>query len=85
MQKRRGNARNSNMQETAPHSDDLARGAVIEALPSANFNVQLESGKIVFTYLSGRMRMNRIKVLVGDNVAVKLDDYGERGRIVKRL
>ncbi len=59
-------------------------GTVLEALPNTIFRVELESGKEVLAYLSGRMRINRIRVLVGDRVDVLLDIYGEKGRITRR-
>jgi len=61
------------------------RASVTEALPSTLFRVMLEDEKIILAYLSGKMRMNRIKVLVGDTVEVLLDPYGGKGRITKRL
>lgn len=60
-------------------------GQVLEALPNTLFRVQLESGELILAYLAGKMRMNRIKVLVGDKVMVVLDPYGGKGRIVRRL
>ena len=60
-------------------------GVVEEAFPNTLFRVTLEDGQSILTYLSGRMRMYRIKVLVGDKVEVELDPYGGKGRIVKRL
>jgi len=60
-------------------------GVVDEALPNTLFRVTLEGGEQILTYLSGRMRMYRIKVLVGDKVEVELDPYGGKGRVVKRL
>lgn len=62
-------------------------GTVFEALPNALFRVKLNdaSGEELLTYLSGKMRMNRIHVLIGDKVKIKIDPYGGRGRIVKRL
>jgi translation initiation factor IF-1 len=77
-------------------SDKIAitKGVVTEALPSTLFRVQIKgvpSGEIVaeakeiLAYLSGKMRMHRIKVLVGDSVEVVLDPYGGKGRIVRRL
>jgi len=60
-------------------------GQVLEALPNTLFRVQLESGELILAYLAGKMRMNRIKVLVGDRVTVVLDPYGGKGRIVRRL
>lgn len=62
-----------------------ARGIVTEALPSTLFRVELESGEGLLAYLGGKMRMHRIKVLVGDKVEIILDPYGGKGRIVKRL
>ncbi|HBB65681.1 MAG TPA: translation initiation factor IF-1 [Candidatus Vogelbacteria bacterium] len=61
-------------------------GTVLEALPNTIFRVQLEGegGKEVLAYLSGRMRINRIRVLIGDRVEVLLDPYGEKGRITRR-
>jgi translation initiation factor IF-1 len=64
---------------------DEAQGIVIEALPDTTFKVELESGEIVLAYLSGKMRMNRIKVLIGDTVSVILDKYGGKARIFKRM
>ena len=60
-------------------------GRVIEALPNAFFKVVLSDGKEIMGFLSGKMRMNRIRVLIGDKVKVKLDPYGGKARIVKRL
>lgn len=65
--------------------DDLIEGKVLEALPNTMFKVELPDEKVVLTYLSGKMRLHHIKVLVGDNVLVKMDEYGEKGRITKRL
>jgi len=63
----------------------MARGVVTEALPSTLFRVQLEDQKEILAYLSGKMRMHKIKVLIGDSVEIVLDPYGGKGRIVKRL
>lgn len=63
---------------------NIVSGVVIEALPNTLFRVDLDNDNIVLSYLSGKMRMNRIKVLVGDKVDVLLDPYGGKGRIVKR-
>ncbi|MBU0999062.1 translation initiation factor IF-1 [Patescibacteria group bacterium] len=62
-----------------------ARGVITEALPSTLFRVRMEDGKEILAYLGGKMRMHRIKVLIGDSVEVILDSYGGKGRIVKRL
>ena len=69
------------------------RGVVTEALPSTLFRVQIEhknadgaeEKKEILAYLAGKMRMHRIKVLIGDSVEIVLDPYGGKGRIVKRL
>jgi translation initiation factor IF-1 len=67
----------------------MARGVVTEALPSTLFRVKIEDKedgeKEILAYLSGKMRMHRIKVLIGDSVEIVLDPYGGKGRIVKRL
>ncbi|MDO8517713.1 MAG: translation initiation factor IF-1 [bacterium] len=60
-------------------------GTVEEALPNTLFRVSLEGGEVILTYLAGKMRLHRIKVLVGDKVLVKLDPYGGKGRITRRL
>ena len=67
----------------------MARGVVTEALPSTLFRVKIDNSeedtKEILAYLSGKMRMHRIKVLIGDSVEVVLDPYGGKGRIIKRL
>ncbi len=65
--------------------DELVQGEVIEALPAAMFRVEFPDGKVLISYLAGKMRLHRIKVLIGDKVLVKLDPYGGKGRIVKRV
>jgi len=60
-------------------------GVVTEALPGTNFKVEFPDGRKVLAYLGGKMRLHRIRVLIGDSVDVELDEYGKRGRIVKRL
>ena len=60
-------------------------GVVTESLPSAKFKIELEDGRVILAYLSGKMRMNFIKILVGDKVAVETTPYDEKkGRIVYR-
>ncbi len=61
------------------------QGVIEEALPNTMFRVSLESGEVILTYLAGKMRLHRIKVLVGDKVLVQLDPYGGKGRITRRL
>ncbi len=60
-------------------------GVVAETLPNLTFRVELEDGRMVLTYLSGKMRLHRIKVLVGDKVELVLSPDGERGRISRRF
>ena len=65
--------------------DETVNGTVEKALPNTLSEVKLDTGETILTYLSGKMRIHRIKVLVGDSVSVSLDPYGGKGRIVKRL
>lgn len=69
------------------NSKDLEQveGVVVEALPNTMFKVQLEDGSEILTFLAGKMKMYRIRVLVGDKVLIHLDPYGGKGRIFKRL
>lgn len=62
-----------------------AKGIITEALPNTLFRVKMEDDKEILAYLSGKMRMHRIKVLIGDSVEIILDPYGGKGRIIKRL
>lgn len=60
-------------------------GVVVEALPNTFFKVRRDdTGEEMLTYLSGKMRLHRIRVLVGDKVVVELEPYGGKGRITKR-
>ncbi len=60
-------------------------GTVIEPLPNAMFRVELENGHKVLAHISGKMRMNFIRILPGDKVTVELSPYDlSRGRIVYR-
>ena len=62
-----------------------AVGEVTELLPAANFRIRLENGTGILGHLSGRMRMNRIKLLPGDRVKVHISPYDlTKGRIVFR-
>ncbi len=59
---------------------------VTEALPNTFFKVRRDdNGEELLTYLSGKMRLHRIRVLIGDKVLVEIDPYGGKGRIVKRI
>lgn len=61
-------------------------GTVTEALPNTLFKVILDGQeKEIMAYLSGKMRLHRIRVLIGDRVEVEVDKYGGKGRISKRI
>ena len=61
-------------------------GKIIEALPNAMFRVELENGHIVLAHVSGKMRMNFIRILPGDKVKLELSPYDlSRGRITFRV
>jgi len=65
---------------------EVVKGKVIEALPELTFKVELEDGRTVLAYVSGKMRLNFIKVIPGDEVMIELSPYDKnKGRIVKRL
>ncbi|NLM76374.1 MAG: translation initiation factor IF-1 [Clostridiaceae bacterium] len=60
-------------------------GSVLEALPNATFRVQLENGHVILAHISGKLRMNYIRILPGDRVTVELSTYDlTRGRITWR-
>ena len=60
-------------------------GTVIENLPNTHFRVQLENGHMVIAHISGRMRKNYIRILMGDRVTVQLTPYDlTKGRITFR-
>jgi translation initiation factor IF-1 len=60
-------------------------GVVVDSLPNAMFKVKLENGHIVLAHISGRMRMNFIKILPGDRVTVDISVYDlTKGRITYR-
>lgn len=61
-------------------------GTVTESLPNIMFRVKLDdSGEEILSYLAGKMRLHRIRVLVGDRVTLELEPYGGKARITKRL
>ncbi|MFA4881000.1 MAG: translation initiation factor IF-1 [Candidatus Doudnabacteria bacterium] len=60
-------------------------GRVSEVLPSTTFRVKLENGHEILAHLSGKMRLNKIRIMPGDRVSVELSPYDlSRGRIVYR-
>ncbi|HHT19908.1 MAG TPA: translation initiation factor IF-1 [Tissierellia bacterium] len=61
------------------------KGTVIDALPNARFKVQLENGHQIMAHLSGKLRMNYIKIMPGDYVTIELSPYDlTKGRITWR-
>ncbi len=68
-----------------------ANGIVEEVLPNSLFRVRIsgaeegQQGELVLAYLAGKMRLHRIRVLMGDQVEMILDPYGGRARIIRRL
>jgi translation initiation factor IF-1 len=61
------------------------RGRVVEALPNAQFQVNLETGQSVIGHLAGKLRMNRITIIAGDAVDVEMSVYDTtKGRIIYR-
>ena len=69
----------------AKHDSIQVEGTVTETLPNASFKVQLEGKHEILAHISGKMRMNYIRILPGDKVLVELSPYDlTRGRIVYR-
>lgn len=61
-------------------------GTILESLPNAMFQVKLENGHVILAHISGKIRMNFIKILHGDRVTVELTPYDlNRGRITYRF
>lgn len=61
-------------------------GTILETLPNAMFRVELDNGHKILAHISGKMRMNFIKLLPGDRVKVELSPYDlTRGRVVYRI
>ncbi|MDI9354683.1 MAG: translation initiation factor IF-1 [Cyanobium sp. MAG06] len=63
---------------------ETVEGRVIEALPNTHFRVETKDNKYI-AYLGGRMRVHKIRILVGDKVLLQLDEYGGKSRIIKRF
>ena len=61
------------------------QGTVVEALPNATFKVELQNGHIISAHISGKLRMNYIRILPGDKVTVEMSPYDlTKGRITWR-
>jgi len=82
-----------NMGKNVDSSDNLnakdfieMQGEVLELMPAASFRVTLENGHEIMAHLSGKMRMNRIRLLPGDKVKLQISPYDlTKGRITYRL
>lgn len=71
-----------------PEEKELIRleGSVVELLPSTTFKVRLENSHEILAHISGRMRVNYIRLLPGDKVLVEMSPYDlTKGRITKRM
>lgn len=70
-----------------PKSDTIElRGAVEELLPAGTFRVKLESGQMIIAHLSGKMRLNKIRLSVADKVKVEMTPYDlTKGRVTFRF
>lgn len=67
--------------------DDVieAEGTVVEVLRNANFKVRLSNGHVITAYISGKLRMNYIKIMEGDKVTIEMSPYDlTKGRIIWR-
>ncbi len=64
---------------------EVKEGRVIEALPAALFRIRYSDGKEQICFLRGKIKVFKIKILVGDKVVVEIDPYGGKGRIVRRM
>ena len=61
------------------------KGTVLDALPNAKFKVKLDNGHMILAHLSGKLRMNYIKIMPGDSVTIELSPYDlTKGRITWR-
>lgn len=87
MSKKNKGKKDNNQEETTNSKDFIEmEGEVVELMPATTFKVQLDNGHEVLAHLSGKMRMNKIKLLLGDRVKVQMSPYDlTRGRIVFRL
>ena len=60
-------------------------GTIVEVLPNTMFNVELDNGALLLCHISGKMRMNNIRIILGDRVKVELSPYDlDKGRIIFR-
>jgi len=81
------NKENNGEQSTLNAKDFIeVQGEVLELMPAASFRVALENGHEILAHLSGKMRMNKIRLLPGDKVKLQISPYDlTKGRITYRL
>lgn len=89
---RRGKNRQANVRQETSTEQAVSKGfiemhgVVEECLPAASFRIRLDNGQIVLGHLAGKMRLNRIRLLPGDQVKVEITPYDlTKGRIVYRF
>ena len=70
------------MKET--NKENQKEGIVIESLPNTTFRVRMDNNEEILAHLSGKMRINHIRILTGDRVLVEVPPGSQRGRIVYR-
>lgn len=75
------------MSQTTPQTHRIeVEGEVVETLPNTLFRIKLPNGRIVLCHLSGKMRLNFIRLMPGDRVKIEMTPYdATKGRIVYRL
>ena len=72
--------------DSGKNKNQSAMGTVVEALPNTLFKVEIDGQEgQKLAYLAGKMRLHRIRVLVGDRVELELDPYGGKARISRRM
>ena len=91
--KRVNNTRNKKFNKATPKKEEAeddedeysvkVEGRVVDALPNAHFRVETKDG-VKVSYLGGKMRIHKIRILVGDKVTLQLDEYGGKARIIRR-
>lgn len=73
------------MQEKKKDESIKVEGVILETLPNAFFRVKLDTGNLILGHISGKMRMNYIRLLPGDRVTVEVSPYDiSKGRIILR-
>lgn len=61
-------------------------GDIVDVMPNATFKVKVETGHTILAHISGKMRQNQIRILMGDKVSVEMSPYDlTRGRITRRI